>query len=404
MQTIPKLLLSYILIVSSIFVKAQSAERTISGQIYSKENNEPLPFASIYLKGSTVGTSANEEGKFVFHFSNSNDFDTIIISNIGYISIEKNIDDFKPNQKILLNSNTTDLDEVVITSTKKKKLTAKQIVKKAYKAIEKNYPEQPYILEGFVRDLQKEDDKYVEYLECAAKFYNQATHVETEAEVELVEIRTNYIAKKHPWNEQWERKNSIIDLIEDDFIRFDYGPIRGKSEWKYELEDILPYNNKYVYKITGIDPPFQKAVLYIDTESFAFVKLELTRTAHNGKSWKRRLTNGEEQTYYNVVFEYQEYQNKMYLKYQKEEDTWKIYDTKQPDKLLFIKNPKKELFVNKIIVDNVDHYPFQRNMNIGASLENQSKEYNPEFWSKYNAPQKTKEISKIEEYLKEAKH
>ena len=114
-------------------------------------------------------------------------------------------------------------------STKKKRWTAKQIVKKAYKNIHKNYPNKPYILEGFVRDLQKEDNKYVEYLECAAKFYNQSTSSAIEAEVELVEIRNNYIAQKNPWNEQWERKNSIIDLIEDDFIRFDYGPIRGKK-------------------------------------------------------------------------------------------------------------------------------------------------------------------------------
>ncbi len=396
-----KFIVSVIVLFFSIVISAQSDDKTIAGQILDKENNQPIAFASIHLKGQAIGTISNEEGEFIFHISNVNGSNTIIISSLGYRSIEKKIDDFIENRVIFLSSRVNALDEVVITSTKKKKLTAKQIVKKAYKEIDKNYPTQPYILEGFVRDLQKEDDNYVEYLECAAKFYNQAHNVSLEPNVELVEIRNSYIAQKHPWNEQWERKNSIIDLIEDDFIRFDYGPIKAKGGWKYIIEDILPYNNKYVYKIIGTDAPFQNAILYIDTESFAFVRMELTRVPHNGKSWKRRLTNGQQPTYYNVIFEYQEYNNKMYLKYQKEEDTWEIYDTEDPNKLLFVKNPKKELFINKIIVDNIEKYPFQQNMNIGSSLENQSKEYNAKFWSNYNAPKETKEISKIEQYLRE---
>ena len=327
------------MLLSSLFVNAQSDRKTISGKILDKENNEPIAFASIYLKGQNIGTTSNEEGEFIFHFSTSSKDDSIAVSYIGYESLERKATEFTPTQKIFLSSNITDLGEVVITSTKKKKLTAKQIVKKAYKSIDKNYPNEPYILEGFVRDLQKEDEKYVEYLECAATFYHRETSVEIEPKVALIEVRNNYLAQKNPWNEKWERKNSIIDLIEDDFIRFDYGPIRGKGSWKYKLEDIVPYNNKYLYKITATDDPFQKATLYIDIESFAFVKLELTRSANNGKSWKRRLTSGEEQVYYNVIFEYQEYKNKMYLKYQKEEDTWIIYDTNEPEKLLFTKNP-----------------------------------------------------------------
>ena len=400
MKKYTKLLISFTMLFSSLFINAQSDRKTISGKILDKENNEPIPFASIYLEGQNVGTTSNEEGEFVFHFLTSKTDDNITISCIGYESLEKKVTEFMPNQKILLSSNITDLGEVVIASTKKKRLTAKQIVKKAYKNIHKNYPNKPYILEGFIRDLQKEDGEYVEYLECAAKFYHQETSVEIEPKVELVEVRSNYLAKRNPWNEKWERKNSIIDLIEDDFIRFDYGPIQGKSSWKYELEDIVPYKNKYLYKIRAIDNPFQKAILYIDIESFAFVKLELTRAANNGESWKRRLTSGEEQVYYNVIFEYQEYKNKMYLKYQKEEDTWKIYDINNPEKLLFTKNPKKELFVNKVIVDKVEEYPFEKNMDIGLSIENQSEEYNPAFWESYNAPQKTKELSKIEQYLK----
>ncbi|WP_108808763.1 carboxypeptidase-like regulatory domain-containing protein [Aquimarina spinulae] len=397
-----KFYFSIVFLLFSFIAFAQNNIITISGQILDKETKEPIVFASIYLKERAIGTTSNEEGGFNFHFPSYRNSNTIIISMIGYQSIEKSADDFIDNQKIFLTSEVTSLDEVVITSTKKKELTSKQIVKKAYKEIEKNYPTEPYILEGFVRDLQNEDGKYVEYLECAAKFYNKSHKIQTEPEVELVEIRRNYITTKNPWNKLWERKNSVIDLIEDDFIRFDYGPIKGKKGWKYEIESILPYNNRYVYKIKGIDKPFQKAILYIDTETYAFVRMELTRTAYNGKSWKRRLTSGEQQMHYNVVFEYQEYKGKMYLKYQKEEDTWQIFDMNEPNTLLFTKNPKKELFINKIVSEDIENYPFKKNMRIGSSLENQEKEYNPEFWATYNLPKQTEKGSKIVRELKKA--
>ncbi len=389
-----------ILCIVSASAFAQQSTTTISGQILDKETNEPIVYASIYIKDLAIGTTSNEEGYFTFYVPKRQEDASIIVSMIGYESIEKKVRTFSDHQKIILSSKVNSLDEVVITSTKKKALTAKDIIKKAYKSIKNNYPNQPYILEGFVRDLQNEDDQYVEYLEFAAKLYYKGYTKQIEPSVELVEVRTSQIAEKHPWNANEERKNSIMDLIEDDFIRFDYGPIRAKKGWNYEIESILPYNKRYVYKIIGIDKPFQKAILYIDTETFAFVRMELTRSAINNRSWRRKFTNGSLQVYYNVIFEYQEYKGKMYLKYQKEEDTWKIFKGLESQKLLFIKKPKKELFINKIITDNVAQYPFTRNMKISTSIENQARPYNQEFWSTYNAPQQTEKESKIIEELK----
>jgi len=71
----------------------------------------------------------------------------------------------------------------------------------------------------------------VEFLECAAKFKCQGTHVKQKPRIELLGVRTKGIAEKHSWNKNSERKNPLIDLVEDDFIRFDYGPILGKKGW-----------------------------------------------------------------------------------------------------------------------------------------------------------------------------
>ncbi|GAA4272947.1 carboxypeptidase-like regulatory domain-containing protein [Aquimarina gracilis] len=400
MSNFLKTRITIIFLLVSCTVFSQNEITTISGQILDLETSEPISFASIYIKSASIGTITNEDGYFIFHIPAEQKESIVMISIIGYSSVSKKASSFLKNEKIFLSAKTTTLDEVVITSTKKKELTAKEIVQKAYKAIKNNYPNKPYILEGYIRDLQKEDNKYVEFLECAAKFLYQGYKIKREPSVELLEIKTNYLAEKHPWNKNWERKNSIIDLVEDDLIRFDYGPIKGKNGWRYKLESILPYGNGLVYKITGIDKPFQTSTLFIDTQTFAFVKIELTREAIKNKSWRRRFSNGALQVYYNLVLEYQEYEGKMYLKYQKEEDHWRIFKGLESNKVIFTQYPKKELFINKIIIDNVENYPFKRNMDIGTSIENQAKEFNADFWNSYNIPTQTEKESEIISELK----
>ncbi len=373
---------------------------SISGKVIDNNTKEPLPFASIFIKEKAIGTTTNKDGSFIFHVSSDMNTQFVTISMLGYKSIRKQVTQFEKNENIYLDQSIAQLDEVILNSDKSP--TAKQIVKKAYKAIDRNYPTEPYILEGFIRDLQNEDGNYVELLECAAKFYYKDYKDNYSPQVELQEVRRSYITQNHPWNNDFERKNSIIDLTEDDFIRYDYGPIKVRKGWSYEIENVLTFTDKLVYKIIATNPPFQKATLYIDTESFAFVRIELTRFRSKKRYYKRRLSNGQQEASYNIVFEYQEHNNKMYLKYLKEEDTWHIFESLGSNHILFKKHPKKELFISKVISENVSQYPFNQNLSINKSIENQAPPYNSEFWKHYNAPSLTNEESKIVEELKKA--
>nr|MBX2878001.1 carboxypeptidase-like regulatory domain-containing protein [Saprospiraceae bacterium] len=216
---------------------------TITGQIQDLETKEPLSFASIYLLGTTVGTTSNTEGEFIFHIPRDLPNDTLVVSLIGYNTLKKKLAHLVKDEVFFLEQNTVELTEIVVTD--EKRLTAKEIVQKAYRALPQNYPSEPYILEGFVRDLQNEDDAYVEYMECAVKMKYQRYNLARRPQVELQAVRRSYIAKKHPWNKGQERKNTIVDIVEDEFIRYNYGPIRAKGGWKYEIESVLPYDGRF---------------------------------------------------------------------------------------------------------------------------------------------------------------
>ena len=75
------LLLLLFLSFSSCNLQAQSTERTVTGIVKSLDG--PVPFATIMLKGTTIGISADEQGAFTFP-KRLQENDVLIASSLGY--------------------------------------------------------------------------------------------------------------------------------------------------------------------------------------------------------------------------------------------------------------------------------------------------------------------------------
>lgn len=91
---------------------ALAQDRVLTGTI-NDETGQPLPGASILLKGTTRGTNTSTDGKFSL---NVNGAGTLTISTVGYAS--KDVD-FSASQTTLTTSLDTDirnLGEVVVTA------------------------------------------------------------------------------------------------------------------------------------------------------------------------------------------------------------------------------------------------------------------------------------------------
>ena len=67
-----------------------SAQTVVSGIVRDNTTNETLPGVSVTIKGRAVGTSTNENGRFSFTSPVAPPF-TLIISNIGYKTIEQEV-------------------------------------------------------------------------------------------------------------------------------------------------------------------------------------------------------------------------------------------------------------------------------------------------------------------------
>lgn len=104
-----------------------SQNGTIKGVLTDTEmNNEPLPFANVIVKGTTIGTTTDENGKYELSVPKGNQ--VITFSFIGYETIEVPVT-VKANETIVLNKGLGAgsgmmLQDVVIETTRRKNTEA----------------------------------------------------------------------------------------------------------------------------------------------------------------------------------------------------------------------------------------------------------------------------------------
>lgn len=111
------------------------AQFVISGKVYSADNKEPLPFVSILLKGTTIGTQTDFDGNFVLKTNKL--ADSLVAIYVGYKPLARPINKAVNSQEINfpLSTEGTALDEVVVTAGEN---PAHRIIRNCLKTKEKN--------------------------------------------------------------------------------------------------------------------------------------------------------------------------------------------------------------------------------------------------------------------------
>lgn len=162
------------MVIQTSFVNGQSS-RYIQGKLIDAQKKTPLPFATIRLKNTAKGLASNADGSFQIMADTQTLQDTLLISSIGYISKEIPVNQLnrKEINIIYVKESLESLNEVVIVSSKKKRrLSAKSIVRFAMKNIPENYPFVPFSYVGYYRDYQIKQGKYVNLNEAILEVFD----------------------------------------------------------------------------------------------------------------------------------------------------------------------------------------------------------------------------------------
>ena len=100
-----------IIVLTVLFSGFQTfSQEKVSGKIFY-ENNKPLQGATIYWKNSEIGTTTDENGNFSIPFSS--EYSQLVISYVGFKTVELTVTSPKAITQLLEYDNT--LDEVTLT-------------------------------------------------------------------------------------------------------------------------------------------------------------------------------------------------------------------------------------------------------------------------------------------------
>lgn len=142
----------------------------ITGQVTHTRTKMPIPFASVRLNHSSVGTLCDEYGQFrLFLSSSPATSDTVTISCMGYESASRVWNDFQKNPIIVLRPAVILLDEIPVF----REIPVKEIVAKMQIALQHTHADSPHQQWGFYKTSTKVAGNYVGFQDNYCSLYNQ---------------------------------------------------------------------------------------------------------------------------------------------------------------------------------------------------------------------------------------
>ncbi|HEY9008264.1 MAG TPA: carboxypeptidase-like regulatory domain-containing protein [Ohtaekwangia sp.] len=374
----------FVLLTCCVTVFAQKI--TLSGRVVDKGTSEVLPFASVFIKGKAVGTIANLSGEFDFHFPAEYRNEIVVVSMLGYENFEAPVWSLADGgiKTIELNKSVTLLSEVVVTDSIRK---GGEIFRIALSRIEQNFPMQPFLMDGFYRDIKKVNGTTIALLEAAVKIYDEnyakpRNPSKLREHVKLVEVRKS-LGYENRFTFYFDQKNLLEDLLLHNSIRYHHD-IADEVFENMQREDDSFYNDHEIF-VVSYEKDF-KLKVFIDKADYAIVHVdfEISYTGDNLDT-RRDVVN----TYigYKKQIDFRRYNDKMFLNYitVTTQEKWNDINTKA---LKFDTELTQYLLINEVHPNTTERIRTTEKMR-NYGLQYQDYPYNKEFWANYNVIKET---------------
>jgi hypothetical protein len=338
-------LLFLALFLLSTFTVAQDI--TISGRVTDAETKEPLPFASVWIKSKTIGTITNAQGDFDFHIPAEFRNETLVVSMLGYNDFESGVNLLNTDEPlhVRLESSLVLLNELVVRDS----LTGGDILQHALSRIEDNYPMEPFLMEGFYRDIKKVGGTYISLLEAAVDIYDDSykrprnQHKLREG-VRLREVRKS-IGYENKFTSFFDQANLLEDLLLHNTIRY------RQIEEREEMYSIMKrdrdsyYNGNEIFVISYSGEYFLK--IFVDKSDYSIIHLEFERDGSDNipgrkKNMASRFTGIKK------TLDFKQIDGKMYLNYISVTSKVDWYDPKT-NEVKFNTELFQQLLINHVI-------------------------------------------------------
>jgi len=369
---------------SLLFFGASGQKLTLSARVLDNETQEPLTYASVGIKGKPIGTISNLNGEFDFHFPSEYRNELLIISMIGYENFEAPIWSLLDNNTkvIQMNKSTTVLPEIVVTDS----LTGGEILQIALSRVEQNFPMQPFMMDGFYRDVKKVGGTYISLLEAAVKIFDEnysepRNKSKLRERVKLVEVRKS-LGYDNKFTTYFGQHNLLEDLLLHNNIR--YRQIQADDEFLGNVvrEKDSFYNDQEIYVVSNTKDFFLQ--MYINKADYSILHMEFEISGDNQERRKNLVSKFFS---FKKSIDFKRYDGKMYLNYINMNSKERWFDVTS-GQLKFETELVQHLLINHVLPNPLSRIGTTEKMR-NYGLQYQDYPYNKKFWEEYNVIKET---------------
>jgi hypothetical protein len=238
-----------VLMISSMsFTFGQTDDHVIiSGTVRDARNNRPLPYATMYIPGTYMGTVANSDGFFTFKVKKNSSANHFLISYMGFEVGKFNINQFAGKESTFtLQPHVVSLQEVTF-----RPMNPRDLVLRALQRIPNNYPQEQYNLTGFYRETIKQRRDYLSVAEAVIDIHKESYNQRSPDDmVRIIQGRKSGAVKPADTLliklQGGPQVAMLIDIVKYNQIVVSEATI---DYYDYELQDLVIIDDKPQYVI-----------------------------------------------------------------------------------------------------------------------------------------------------------
>ncbi len=363
----------------------------IKGQIIDNQGDGPLPFASVSLKGFSLGAICNAQGEFILKIPGQMIGQQLVISHLGYknlfIPLVMGVDTFRIFK---LERTFIAIQEVII-----RKVDAKSLLKSALSKIEMNYAAKPIFLSGFYREYVKRRDSYMFYSEAVVKIYKSSYSKQLENDlVKVIKSRKMQDVKQED-TVILKLKSGLSNCLDLDLVKnpINFLNVEDFDLYNYVMSDIVTFNDRNAYLIefeqnNWVEEGLYQGKIYIDIEKMAIIGVDFRinpkkiSNAQGDYIVKKKRGIKVRMSSIDYMVTYRLVNDRYYLNYVKGNLKMKVRKNGKIFPIDF--ETSLEMAINDIDTVNVERFKRNEVEDPHTIFFDDIHEYDEDFWENYN--------------------
>lgn len=362
----------------------------LSGKLVEQRRGNPVPYASISVKGKPIGTISNVDGEFLLKLSPEHIRDTVVISSMGFAQIILPASRLLDEDLFILEPISIRIREVKVTAT-----TPHNLLENIRANIEKNYTPYTKLMTAFYRETLRQDGAYVNVSEAVMEILKSPYRPTFRSDVvRLIKGRRSTDLQPLTWL-NFKLQGGPFTIVQLDVVKTLESFINPKFEnsYKYEISKVIWYNDEpvYVLSFTPLNDSFFPCFVgevFVHRETFAIVHASFRYHKNSLKEAAnvmiRRKSPGVKArpTFVQYTVSYQQYQGKWHLSTAQASVKFRIRSKR--DRMNSEFHSVSDLLITNIQDTELKRFPGEERFNQNDVFVERLGRFDEKFWENYN--------------------